>query len=213
MQKRIFKILFPFLLIGCKNSLSAQLYTVEKKIEYGVTYNHSNQKEVFSLILNCTGKPWHIFTENNNQRNPIKDNWAIQWILPKSNHNNIEETGIKETSEEVWMHPPRIQKFAILEFCPFPFAKYPLTKGKRWEWELCGIGKLDSYYYKAIQQDVTDTTTVRNHYQISDKISWRYKSQDIPCYIIEAIGNTRYGITKLTSYFSPIYGFVYMKHP
>lgn len=44
-----------------------------------------------------------------------------------------ELTGLIEDTEQLFLHPPRMYGFSILELVPFPYIKLPLNEGNEWE--------------------------------------------------------------------------------
>ncbi|PXV64085.1 hypothetical protein CLV62_11143 [Dysgonomonas alginatilytica] len=199
------QLLTALLILSIHLTLNAQIYNKPIRIEYDVYHIKKNDTIKSTLYLECTGNKWSF------QNKHIDDSWAIRWIQKDSKTSNdyFEETGVKETSEKIFLHPPRFKEYAILEFCPFPLIHYPLEIGKNWEWELENIPEI---YYRALNNPTKLKTTVRNKYRITKKTSWFYKKANthIECFEVEAIGETSLGITKLTFYFSPQYGFIYL---
>lgn len=199
------RLLTALLILSIHLTLNAQIYNTAMRIEYDVYYIKSNDTIKSMLYLECTGNKWSF------QNKSIDDSWTIRWIQQdsKTGEDYITETGIKETSDKLFLHPPRSKEYAILEFCPFPLIHYPLEIGNNWEWELENIPEI---YYRALHNPTKQKISVRNKYKITKKISWFYKKANkyIECFKVESIGETSIGTTKLTFYFSPQYGFIYL---
>lgn len=188
-------VLFIFLI---QQTLNAQLYNKALKIEYDVYHIVKNDTIRSKLNLDCTGEKWTP------QNIPIDNNWTIIW-----NHNDFktgkdysEKTGVEETSEKLFIHPPRSNEYRILEFCPFPLVHYPIMIGKSWDWELENIA---DPYYRVLISKTQQKTTVKNKYKVIKKVSWFYKKANtyIDCFEIQCTGRTALGDTQLTFYFSP----------
>ena len=117
-------------------------------------------------------------------------------------------SGVIENEDNIWMHPPRDKYFRILELNPFPFIKAPYKVGNQWEWTLViGDGWGDDRW--KVWEDQIENLY---NYKISDKKIIKTVMGEIDCFVIESNANSRIGETKLTSYFSPEYGFVRLNY-
>jgi len=117
----------------------------------------------------------------------------------------LEKTGLIENSKNIWMHPPRMALFKILELNPFPYVKFPCEIGEEWIWKLT-IGDMwgderwktwngqieNNYFYKIVEKEKITTQFYEN----------------IDCWIIDATAKSELGETFLRSYFNEQIGFV-----
>ncbi|MDH6309355.1 hypothetical protein M2451_002759 [Dysgonomonas sp. PFB1-18] len=211
-------IIFIILILICDN-VKSQIYYRKGgniNIAFNILYVNGNDTTRSELFLNSSGKQWNIYTGNSKQKTIINDSWAIEWKRGEYKNNNLvtQETGVKENSEKIFLHPPRFQEYTILEFCPFPLVEFPLKIGIEWSWELEGIGQnTNNHYYKAIKRKQKYPTTVKNHYRVTRIVNYYLpqEQKNIECFEIEAIGITKYGKTYLKTFFSHFYGFVYLE--
>jgi hypothetical protein len=134
-----------------------------------------------------------------------------KWISWEEELQNIKakETGVAETPAEIFLHPPRKNEYAILEFSPFPIAHFPLSVGKEWIWSLeigsqwanrAGIKKFDKVYNFKHSYKVTRDTTIL------------FNGRKISCFVIDANCSSPYGKSRLITYFNNEYGFVKMDY-
>jgi len=120
-----------------------------------------------------------------------------------------EATGLVENKKNIWMHPPRMQLFRILELNPFPYIKFPIELGSEWTWsiEVGGFwgderwimwdeSILNLIKYKVIELDV--------------ELNMSFGS--LLCTKIEAFAESSLGITFLNSYYNSKYGFVKLEY-
>lgn len=115
-----------------------------------------------------------------------------------------EMTGIIENRANVWMHPPREGYFEILELNPFPYIKAPLAIGTTWSWKLTiGDGWSDPRW-KSWKGRIESAYT----YQIKGVEVLETRMGKLTCFRVESKAESRLGITGLTSWFNPDYGFV-----
>ncbi len=115
-----------------------------------------------------------------------------------------EGTGVIENEINVWMHPPRNGFFKILELNPFPYIKAPLSIGTKWTWKLkIGDNWADKRWleWKGAIENIYQ-------YETTDKQLVETKMGKIECFIVKSTAESRIGKTYLTSFFSPIFGFV-----
>lgn len=113
-------------------------------------------------------------------------------------------TGVVENEKNVWIHPPRMKNFRILEFNPFPYIKRPYIIGNKWDWSL-EIGS--QWCPKNIEKWSGNINNIMD-YEITDTVMLKTGLGKIPCYKIVATASSKIGKTLLTSYFNSEFGFV-----
>ncbi|MDX9847780.1 MAG: hypothetical protein RBT74_12425 [Tenuifilaceae bacterium] len=130
-----------------------------------------------------------------------------KWIGWTDKFQNIQfkETGVGETHAGIFLHPPRKNEFAILEFSPFPIVNYPLSVGKEWTWSLeigtqwakrAGIKNFDKVY------------NFVHTYKVTGDTIFLFNGIMINCFVIEANCISPYGKSRLVACFNEVYGFV-----
>jgi hypothetical protein len=201
------KYLVCFLLFVSINS-HAQIYSKKGEMKFEVvqyTSKHDSVIDTLRLILH--GDLWKFYSRKESRLITSENNWSIDWVYSSTDKKN---TGIIENDSLVFMHPPRSNQYAILEYCPFPQIQFPLYIGKSWNFDL----EVGGVWLKAIKRNVEGQTMVTSSYTVIGKISWYcpFLKKDIDCYEIKAIGNTKFGNTSLQAYFSEVYGFVYLDY-
>jgi hypothetical protein len=60
-------------------------------------------------------------------------------------------TGIVQTEEKLWLHPPRIGPLKKLEGFPFPEINFPLEEGKTWESSISVVSGFDELNGKVVK--------------------------------------------------------------
>lgn len=160
------------------------------------------------VFLKQSGKEWI----NPKDNSPIKDCELITWAFSRKGQTYTENTGLRKTSQDMFVHPIRILEYSILEFCPFPYIQFPLKIGHKWEWELENI---PSFYYKYFKKAPTYNPSIKvlNKYIIENKTSYHLnqEKQIIDCYLIKGIGYSKLGKTELSFYYSESHGFLEME--
>jgi hypothetical protein len=134
-----------------------------------------------------------------------------KWMGWEDDLQNIKrkESGVLETSTEIFLHPPRKDQYAILEFSPFPIVHFPLSVGKEWDWSL----EIGSHWAKMAGIENFDSLYNFNYsYKITNKTTYNFNKSIIDCFVIEANCNSPYGESKLISYFNDQYGFVKLEY-
>lgn len=116
--------------------------------------------------------------------------------------------GLVENKHNVWLHPPRRFLFKILELNPFPYVKYPLSIGTRWIDSLSIGDHWSDPRWKVWKGRILNRYT----YEVKGNTSISVESANIPCWIIEAKGESTLGSTQTTSYFNEKYGFVQLDY-
>ena len=111
--------------------------------------------------------------------------------------------GIVENDEEMWMHPFRINQYALTEIAPFPETRLPATEGRSWK-ALFFIAKGWG----------TFRGRATNKYTIKGKTTRQTGMGELAdCHLIEAVANHRkLGESHAAFYFHPEYGFVEMDY-
>ncbi|MCL1934680.1 MAG: hypothetical protein FWF53_12810 [Candidatus Azobacteroides sp.] len=195
-----------------------QIYSKKGEMEFKVV-QHTSERDIIrdTLKLVLHGNLWKVYSKEESRLITLENNWSIDWIysLTSKGKKGViktgeENTGIIENDSLLFMHPPRANQYAILEYCPFPQVQFPLYIGKIWSFDL----KVGGIWLKAINRKVEGQTIVQSNYIMVGKISWYcpFLNKDIDCYEIRAIGNTKFGNTSLQAYFSETYGFVYLDY-
>lgn len=165
-------------------------YTIEKE-------NGSTQKGL--IYLGCLGKPW-----------PIKEEKQAAVIWTTDKLHLLEKrftTGIYEEKDRIWLHPPRDDKFRILEYSPWPYIYFPVSENKSWKRELA-LGEYWADPKNGIQAD----DILKFDYVNAGFTSYqlKYKSRKIECSKIEAESTNIHHQTRFVGLFHPEYGFVKM---
>jgi hypothetical protein len=199
-------ILFFLIIFSYPIRNYAQIYSVAKEINFSIIqYDSGKDSSYFDseMTLICHGDLWKMPLIHKTEEN----NWSITWKFNDRKGN----TGVYENKERIFLHPPRMGIFRILEFCPFPIVYFPLSVSKTWNYKLVGAKPYSNSIKRTYKEEIDE---VDSHYTVIKKLSWYsfYLEKSIDCYEIEAIGHTKIGKTKLQAYFSEIYGFVYLHY-
>lgn len=116
--------------------------------------------------------------------------------------------GLVDNKHNVWLHPPRVYLFRILELNPFPYIKYPLAVGKQWTDSLSIGDHWSDPRWKVWKGRILNQYT----YRVMGQTSISILGTTIPCWIIQASAKSSLGTTQLVSYFNEEYGFVQMDY-
>lgn len=191
------KIVFGLLIFSL--NLSAQVYkkNIIYKFEYNIEKGDSVTKGV--LYLGCLGKEFKTSSE---------PQYAVTWTRDADFlKRRIRSTGIIEDKTRVWLHPPRMDRFSIIEYSPFPQIHYPLQVGNKWNWTLTPGSN-----WVSEELGITEDITLRYQFIIKDKInvflSALHSSQSCFLVIGESIDNNGYSCFE--GYYSSELGFVKM---
>jgi len=147
------------------------------------------------------------------KRYPDYDQTVIEYtFVMKNGEVNTsfsEKTGLVENSMNIWVHPPRINLFRILEIIPFPFIQKPYKKGNKWRWSL-EIGDLwGDARWKIWKGMITN----QYKYVITDANNFVLTPLGtLKCYKIKSTAKSKIGKTSLVAYFNEIYGFVKLEY-
>jgi hypothetical protein len=202
-----------------ENILEDVIYKRESVYIFNYKYTDKNGKEFF-FYINKDGS-WDFIDVNQTNKNvvtniklkilkkdlhytdPIHCQTAITYTLDKNNLYS-EMTGLIENSKNIWLHPPRLKLFSILELNPFPYVKFPLEIGKSWSWSLEIGGQWGDKRWKEWSGNIEN----KYQYKIVGKKIMKTSVGSLECYVIESQAKSELGITKLISYFNEQYGFV-----
>ena len=113
-------------------------------------------------------------------------------------------TGIVENSKNLWIHPPRGYFFNILELCPFPFIKYPITINHEWN-DKFSVG---DWWGDKGWAEWTGRLLLNIHYKIVEQENVLFKEQELLCHVVESYAKSSLGTTSLKSYYHEDFGFV-----
>lgn len=118
-----------------------KLFNPNKLFNYKVIYTlKGDTLSNGSLSIKVSGKRWPF---DSKQREIIYkydlSGWSNEKIVEFQKKKNYpineswvkySNTGIIETTQKIWMHPPRQNEFKWLELTPFPEVRFPLKVGK-----------------------------------------------------------------------------------
>lgn len=117
-----------------------------------------------------------------------------------------ETTGVDESSNGIFLHPPRLGEFAFTEVVPFPRINYPVELQSSSEIEL----KVAKSAFK-----MAENKTFKHIIERTTTDTLQYKNTTILCYVVEG-RNTNYieeiGRYKATYWFNQKYGFVRLSY-
>jgi hypothetical protein len=77
-------------------------------------------------------------------------------------------TGLLNTNERFWLHPPRIGPLEILEAFPFPDVRFPIYTGKQWSATINVVSGFDELNGKSIKSNYI----VREFIVIEQDTTW-----------------------------------------
>ncbi|MDX1372742.1 MAG: hypothetical protein R3321_09750 [Nitrososphaeraceae archaeon] len=144
-------------------------------------------------------------TTTENQHNDYQSN--IQFDFYDNNNEWIpiyQGTGVVDNEYNIWLHPPRVSYFKLLNLSAYPYVKLPLEINKTWDFTI-PIGK--QWGHNSLGSQWGKSTLIFDHqYTVSDSLI----INDLPCYKIDAISSSSLGISHGTFYFNEDYGFVKM---
>jgi hypothetical protein len=124
-------------------------------------------------------------------------------------HVNNKSTGVLESAETIFLHPPRMKDYAILEFSPFPLVHFPLSVGQEWTWSL----DIGTYWAKqAGIKNFEGLQTFTHLYRVAAKTAFWYNNKTFDCFVIEANCKSKFGESQLVAYFNDELGFVKLKY-
>jgi hypothetical protein len=108
--------------------------------------------------------------------------------------------GVLQTKDRIWMHPIRQNQYRATEVAPFPEVKLSMRDNQSWGGSLTildGWGLFQG--------------TVRNSYHMMGEETRTYGFASLRCKKITATGvHSSLGMSKVTYYFNPLYGFTEM---
>lgn len=192
-------ILFLLLFTYCIPSISQIYY---KEIIYVFDYTIEKKdgtKENGIIYLGCLGKSWPFKGEKQA---------AIVWTIDKD---YLKEkrltTGAFEEENLIWIHPPREDKFSILEYSPCPFIHFPISANKSWKRELA-LGE----HWANKEHNIKADDILKFSYINSGPVAYKlkFKNKEIECWKIEAESINMKDKTSSYSLFNAEYGFVKM---
>ena len=119
-----------------------------------------------------------------------------------------ERTGLIENHKNIWMHPPRLTLFKILELNPFPFVKTPYLSGNNYSYDLT----LASYWGDKRWNIWEGEVISKSNYQIEGFENVTYRGTQFSCLKIKAQATSTLGNTFASFWFSSDLGFLRMEY-
>lgn len=128
-------------------SMNAQtIYKPNKEYVFLAKYLTDTAKDSCYISMWTTENTWEFDSKQHElvyaYRN-VSDSLVEKWP-----YQITETTGIIEDQKTIWMHPPRSDKFSILEYFPFPEIEFPIKCGKKYKRSFLGnIDFLEKFGY------------------------------------------------------------------
>lgn len=119
---------------------------------------------------------------------------------------DVSSTGIFSDDTMLFIHPPRYDYYKVLQLAPYPYLKFPLTIGRKWQWdfEVGGRWSVDNKIkWNGIELFV-------NKYTVDSIMLLPTIYGHVKCYKISAIGDSKFGRSMAVFYYSVAYGIVKM---
>ena len=115
------KILLLVLWLHATIVVAQNIYTPYKEYIYEAKTLIAGKEEVQYISMWATDDVWEMDSTQRQlfyayHKHCNKDRLTTAW--PYSD--NVESTGIIETENRIWLHPPRWEKLSVLEYFPFP---------------------------------------------------------------------------------------------
>jgi hypothetical protein len=117
---------------------------------------------------------------------------------------DVDVANVVENEKNIWLVPPRVKLFEILEINPFPFVMHPCKVGKKWTWKEDVGSQWESTQWKTWEGRLS----IDYKYKISNEELIKTPMGDIMCFKINSTAISKLGSSSLTSYFNQTYGFV-----
>lgn len=183
--------------IGCEltYSFKYQLPVSIGEHNFKDTISSSDLKEVSNILIKV------VNSDINDS-----ENVSFQYNYPPQSINA--HSSIIENENEVWIHPPRLYFFKILEINPFPYIKKPLLIGKKWNWKLKIGEQYGDKRWKVWKKEITNYC----NYEIIRDTLLTSDLGKLNCYVITSSAKSEIGTTYLTSYFNSKYGFIRLQY-
>lgn len=179
--------------------LKAPIYYAKKTYTFNVEIKRKTESSVNKKVYLTTFNEYWPFDK--------EQKW-ISWT-EQFKHIGVKGTGVGESSERIFLHPPRMDKYAILEFSPYPIVRYPIFVGKEWIWNF----KIGLFWAKrAGIKNFGKVYEFKHAYRVTKDTTILFDRNFVKCYVIEANCKSPYGSSRLISYFSEQYGFMKMRY-
>lgn len=115
---------------------------------------------------------------------------------------------IIENDSAVWMHPPRMFQFKILELNPFPMVHFPLELGRKWQDTL----RIGQHYGDPMWVEWEGNITNISKFEIVGDTVLSSPLGDQKCFVIASNAQSKLGSTYLTSYYNASFGFMRLEY-
>mgnify|MGYP001324214965 CR=1 FL=1 len=194
MKKQILTVLSCLFLV---HVTYAQFYNNEKVFEFDYSIENNKSIQKGTVYLGCS----------KTQREELSGQYLIMWTSKIKdlidNYFSTGLTGVGESKDSIFLHPPRHDSFGILEYSPFPVVYFPLERDKSWKWGV-DIGEIWA-------NKLGLSPEKRNYeYEVKDvkSIYLELQSGYIDCYEIHATSISGELKSSFVGLFSLDYGFV-----
>ena len=188
--------------IGTELTYEYQFIPFNKKDSLNIKLIEDEAKTIDNIVMKVVGaKVNEILNLNLEDMEVLNDRLLRNSYPPLALQ---DAAAIIENNEKVWIHPPRLYFFRILELNPFPYILKPYEIGKEWDWNL-DIGQ---QYGNSRWKEWKGNITNHYNYKIIGHTMLKTDLGNLSCFIVESYATSTLGKTYLRSYFNEKYGFV-----
>ena len=175
-------------------------YNIPNIYVFSIKASDSTDKCLYNdtLGLMCTNKI------DNKETGQTRSSWL--YLSKTTNGNYISNpakinnsfAGTLSSKETIFIHPPRVEQYTILEICPYPILQFPLFIGKKWNWSL----KVGDQWNPGGSVKWSGDKDFRSQYEVVDTSLIERQTSKISCYHIHAINTSELGTSSADFYYN-----------
>lgn len=196
------------------NGVEKGLIMEQDQLDYNDTYpvidldssltNYQNRLKYVDVLVE---DPWNELMINTEQSTITYHYYTFaNSMVPFAS-----QTGVIDNKHNLWVHPPRNSALKILNMSAYPFAKFPLRVGKKWEYSI-PIGRLWGHNGFGSNWEEKDIPVFTHSYQVKEMTQLNHGGRVLECYHIEAKSESKLGTSSSDFYYNDDYGFVSMRY-
>jgi len=185
-------------------------YNIPNIYVFSVKASDSTDKGVYSdtLGLMCTNKI------ENKETGQTTSSWLYlskaangSYVTNPAKINNS-FSGTLSSKETIFIHPPRVEQYTILEICPYPILQFPLFIGKKWDWDLT----VGDQWNPGGSVKWGGNKDFRSQYEVVDTTHIEIPIGKISCYHVHAINTSELGTSSADFYYNNQQGIIKLSY-
>lgn len=117
------------------------------------------------------------------------------------------KTGVVDNEQNIWLHPPRTSTLKVLNLSAYPYVKFPLEVGGKWEYKIPVSREWEHRDFGSFSKE---EIILHHSYEVVSEVTVPLGAKNLNCFYITARTKSELGNSVSEFLYNEKYGFVSM---